>query len=129
MIVADTNLLVYLLLPGDQTTKVQQFYVKDSDWVAPLLWRSELINILVTYQRARELEFALCRQLIIQAERVMEGRSFAVDAESVLDVAERTGCSGYDSEFIALAEQLNVPLVTYDQKILRCCRSIARKPW
>jgi predicted nucleic acid-binding protein len=59
----------------------------------------------------------------------MEGRSFGVDAESVLEVAERTGCSEYDSEFITLAEQLNIPLVTYDEKILRRCRSIARKPW
>jgi hypothetical protein len=46
MIVADTNLLVYLLLPGDRTGKVQQFDLRDPAWVAPLLWRSELIKVL-----------------------------------------------------------------------------------
>jgi predicted nucleic acid-binding protein len=129
MIVADTNLLVYLLLPGDRTGKVQQFYLRDPDWVAPLLWRSELINVLVTYHRLGKLESGLCLQLMGQAERIMEGRSYTVESEIILEVAARTGCSGYDSEFVALAEQLDVPLITYDEKVLQRCHSVARKPW
>jgi predicted nucleic acid-binding protein len=129
MIVADTNLIVYLLLPGDRTSKVQQFYLRDPDWTAPFLWRSELINVLVTYHRLKQLELAICEQLITQAERIMEGRSYTLESRAILEVAARTGCAGYDSEFVALAEYLNVPLVTYDEKILRRCRSLARKPW
>jgi predicted nucleic acid-binding protein len=129
MIVADTNLLVYLLLPGDRTSKVQQFYLRDPDWVAPLLWRSELINVLVTYRRLGKLESGLCLQLMAQAEHIMEGRSYTVESETILEVAARTGCSGYDSEFVALAEQLDVPLITYDKKVLQRCHSVARKPW
>jgi predicted nucleic acid-binding protein len=129
MIVADTNLLVYLLLPGDRTSKVQQLYLRDPDWIAPLLWRSELINVLITYHRLGKLESELCLQLMGQAERIMEGRSYTVESETILEVAARTGCSGYDSEFVALAEQLDVPLVTYDEKVLQRCHSVARKPW
>lgn len=129
MIVADTNLLAYLLLPGDRTVKVQEFYLREPQWVAPVLWRSELINVFVTYHRLMKLEFELCTQLLDRAERIMEGRSYTVAAQTILEVASRTGCSGYDSEFVALAEQLSVPLVTYDEKILRRCRSVARKPW
>jgi predicted nucleic acid-binding protein len=129
MIVADTNLLVYLLLPGDRTAKVQQFYIRDPDWVAPFLWRSELINVLVTYLRAKKLELDIALQLAAQGERIMQGRSYTLESQTILEVAERTGCSGYDSEFVALAEYLNVPLVTYDKKILARCGSIARKPW
>jgi len=129
MIVSDTNLLVYLLLPGDRTAKVQQFYLREPDWVAPFLWRSELINVLVTYHRLGKIEFDLCLQLMNQAERIMEGRSYTIESETILEIAARTGCSGYDAEFVALAEQLNLPLVTYDEAILRRCQSVARKPW
>jgi predicted nucleic acid-binding protein len=129
MIVSDTNLLVYLLLPGDRTAKVQQFYLREPDWVAPFLWRSELINVLVTYHRLGKIEFDLCLQLMNQAERIMERRSYTIESETILEVAARTGCSGYDAEFVALAEQLNLPLVTYDEAILQRCQSVARKPW
>jgi predicted nucleic acid-binding protein len=129
MIVADTNLIVYLLLPGDHTAKVQNFYLHDPDWAAPFLWRSEFLNVLVTYHRLKRLDLAICEQLITQAERIMEGRSYTLESEAILEVVARTGCTGYDSEFVALAEYLDVPLVTYDQKLLRRCRPVARKPW
>ena len=129
MIVADTNLIVYLLLPGDHTGEVQNFYLRESHWVAPILWRSELINVLVTYLRAGRLNLELCEQLMERAEHVMRGRSYMVDSTKVLAVAARSGCSGNDSEFIALAEELELPLVTFDEKILQRCRPVARKPW
>ena len=129
MIVADTNLIVYLLIPGDRTTKVQHFYLRDPEWAAPFLWRSELINVLVTYHRLKGLDLGVCEQLIAQAERIMEGRSYTLESRAILEVAARTGCAGYDAEFVALAEYLRVPLVTYDEKLLRRCRSVARKPW
>ena len=128
MIVADTNLIVYLLIPGDRTTRVQDFYLRDPEWAAPILWRSELINVLVTYHRLKGLDLGVCEQLITQAERIMEGRSYTLESQVILEVAARTGCAGYDAEFVALAEYLGVPLVTYDEKLLRRCRSVARKP-
>lgn len=129
MIVADTNLIVYLLIPGDRTTEVQRFYLREPEWTAPFLWRSELINVLVAYHRLKGLDLGICEQLIVQAEHIMEGRSYTSEAQAILEVAARTGCAGYDAEFVALAEYLKVPLVTYDQKLLRRCRSVARKPW
>lgn len=42
--------------------------------------------------------------------------------------ARRTGCSGYDSYYIALAEDLDVKLYTYDKEILRKCAGLAVKP-
>jgi predicted nucleic acid-binding protein len=129
MIVADTNLIVYLLLPGNHTDEVQNFYLREPHWAAPILWRSELINVLVTYFRAGRLNVELCEQLMEQAEHIMRGRSYMVDSTKVLAVAARSGCSGYDSEFIALAEELELPLVTFNEKILQRCRPVARKPW
>ena len=41
MIVVDTNLLVYLLVPSGLTAQAEAVFEQDSQWIAPLLWRSE----------------------------------------------------------------------------------------
>ena len=51
MIVADTNTIAYLYLPSDYSDDVETLLLKDSHWIAPLLWRSELRNILTLYLR------------------------------------------------------------------------------
>ena len=45
-----------------------------------------------------------------------------------LAVAKETGCSGYDSQYIALAQDLGLNLYTYDRKILASVPSIASEP-
>lgn len=51
MIVADTNLITYLLLPTPMTAAAETLYRDDPEWAAPLLWRSELRNVLALYLR------------------------------------------------------------------------------
>ena len=36
----------------------------------------------------------------------------------MLNLVASSSCSAYDCEFVALAHELNVPLVTFDKKIL-----------
>ncbi len=47
MIVADTNIISYLLLPTSFSASVDTLYKTDSHWVAPILWKSEFRNVLV----------------------------------------------------------------------------------
>lgn len=51
------------------------------------------------------------------AERLMQGRSHEVDSAEVLKLAAQSGCSAYDCEFAALAQELGVPLLTSDRKL------------
>ena len=51
MIVADTNLIAYFFIPGEHTTAAKSVFLRDPDWVAPLLWKSEFRNVLATYLR------------------------------------------------------------------------------
>ena len=49
MIVADTNVISYLLLPTGFSEQASQLYRIDPDWAAPELWRSEFRNVLALY--------------------------------------------------------------------------------
>ena len=40
MIVVDTNIIAYLYLESGRSSQVEQALKKDTDWAAPLLWRS-----------------------------------------------------------------------------------------
>ena len=55
MIVADTNLVAYLLIEGEQTAHARAVWREDPAWKVPSLWRSELLNVLATSHRAGAL--------------------------------------------------------------------------
>lgn len=117
MIVVDTNLVAYLVLPGEHTDAAEAVLRHDAEWVAPILWRSELRNILSTYVRAGHVALD---DALVMAERVevlMRGREFSVATPPVLELAKASGCSAYDCEFVALAQELGIPLVTTDQRV------------
>lgn len=41
MIVVDTNVLAYFLLPCEFSRQAEGLFERDPDWAAPILWRSE----------------------------------------------------------------------------------------
>ena len=53
------------------------------------------------------------------AEEVIDGREYHVSSEQVLELAVHSKCTAYDCEYVALAQDLGVPLVTADKQILR----------
>lgn len=110
MIVVDTHLLAYLYLSTELTPQAEPLLVKEPDWAAPMLWRSELRNVLALYLR-REL-LTLEQACAMQAEA-----EYDVPSLDVLRLVQSSDCSAYDCEFVALAKRLNVKLVTADKKI------------
>ena len=119
MIVADTNIISYLFLPTTYSERASQLYAKEADWVAPSLWRSEFRNVLALYLRQQIITLAEALALQEEAEALMRDHEFSVTSLQVLTLAHNSGCSAYDCEFVSLAKQLNVKLVTQDKKILR----------
>jgi predicted nucleic acid-binding protein len=128
VIVADTNLLAYLLLPGDHTAEADEVWQKDEEWAAPVLWRSEFRNVLAGYIRKRLLTRSAAVNAFRRAEAVVGGREFPSDTGKVLEKVETSTCSAYNCEFVALAEELAVPLVTSDSRILQNFPQIALTP-
>jgi predicted nucleic acid-binding protein len=128
VIVADTNLLVYLYVRGQRTAQAETVLVRDPAWTAPLLWRSEFRNTMVGLVRAREIDLDDALRISHDAESRMGGAEFSVPSQQVLQLACRSRCSAYDCEFIALAQDLRVPFVTADRQVLAAFPSIAMSP-
>ena len=118
MIVVDTNVIASLWVPNDMDEMSYKILEKDADWIAPLLWRSEFRNVLAIYLRADILEFSIALQVIEEAEHLMGSKEFEVNSTQVLSLVSESSCSSYDCEFVALADDLDVKLVTFDKKIL-----------
>jgi predicted nucleic acid-binding protein len=53
-----------------------------------------------------------------EAETLMQGEEYQVDSGRVLKLIDSSNCSAYDCEFIALAQHLDVPLITSGKQIL-----------
>jgi predicted nucleic acid-binding protein len=119
MIVVDTNVLAYLYLPGEYTAAAETLLEQDSDWAAPILWRSEFRNILAGYLRRKAITFEQANSLQKEAESLLEGAEFEVESLAVLELVRDSDCSAYDCEFIALAMKLDTTLITMDKKLLR----------
>ncbi len=119
MIVADTNIISYLLLPTLYSDSVDELYKLDSQWLAPILWKSEFRNVLALYLRKKIITFNKALQLQEAAEAMMSGGEFEMISSHVLTLVTNSNCSSYDCEFISLAQHQNISLVTQDKKILR----------
>ena len=118
MIVADVNLVVYLLVEGEWTPLAERALRRDPEWAAPLLWRSEFRNVLATMQRNGGLGLADALELAAEAEGLLAGRECAVQSSAVLALAAQSGCAAYDCEYVALARDLGVALVTADKRLV-----------
>jgi predicted nucleic acid-binding protein len=119
MIVVDTNIIGYLYLTSDNSWLAEQALLKDPLWSAPLLWRSELRNVLALYIRKELLSLVEAQQVMEEASSLMRDREYEVTSYQVLNLAAASSCSAYDCEFVALAKDLDVPLVTTDKQILK----------
>lgn len=118
MIAVDTNVIASLWVPNDMDELAYKVLEKDSEWVAPLLWRSEFRNVLAIYLRADIIKFSVALQVSEEAEQLMRSGELEVNSTQVLSFVSDSSCSAYDCEFIALADDLDIQLVTFDKKVI-----------
>jgi predicted nucleic acid-binding protein len=117
MIVVDTNILAYLYLPTEFGEQAERLLLKHTQWVAPVLWRSEFRNVLALYMRKEMLTFEQACDIQAEAEALLAGNEYDVPSLDVLRLVDASECSAYDCEFVALAKKNSTVLVTEDKKI------------
>lgn len=118
MIVVDTNLIGYLYLTSEHSRQAELVLRKDPFWSAPLLWRRDFRNVLASYLRRKLLGLEEAQQIMTEAMDFMRAREYEVTSHQVLSLAAASNCSAYACEFVALAKDLKVPLVSQDKLIL-----------
>ena len=128
MIVADANLLVYLVFRGVQTPTARAVAARDAEWAAPPLWSSEVLSALGSYVRRGDVSVADACDMYSGATDAVGDREFDPEPAAVLELAVRSGCSTYDCEYVAVALALGVPLVTADKEVLRTFPGTAVSP-
>lgn len=128
MIVADTNLVAYLLIEGTQTATAKAVWEKDPQWMLPTIWRSELLNVLTTSVRADVLTLEQAHETWHVALTIFGNSEIEPEGDDVLDQAAERNLSAYDAQFVVAASDLDVPLVTSDRRLLAACTDLAMNP-
>jgi len=119
MIVVDTNVVAYAVLPGERTKAALALAERDPEWVAPALWRRELRNVLATFMRVRQLPLRQALAAFSAAEALVTDATVEPSTEECLRLAARGGVSAWDAEFVFVAEAAGLPLVSADRKLAR----------
>ncbi len=125
MIVVDTNVIGYLFLSSEQSLSAERALKKDSKWAAPIIWRSELRNVLALYMRKNIIKLEHAQSIMNGALELLRGSEYEVSSYKVLRLASESKCSAYDCEFVAVAKDLKVSLLTFDKQLLRKFPAVA----
>lgn len=118
MIVVDTNVIHYCWVRGQNTDIAQAVLQKDPEWHVPVLWRSELRDVLTAYLRRGLLTRAQIVGILSIADQALAECEHMLPDDLVLDVVASSALTAHDAEFVALAGALSVPLVTADKGVL-----------
>lgn len=138
MVLADTNLVIPLLIEHEQRENALDLFQRDPDWHLPDWWQIELTNVLRNYHRA-EL-FSLEELLEIQRRAcylLPRANTHPVELQITLRIACESNISADDARFIALARTFGQKLVTEDSRLRRACPqdtlslpdALAQAPW
>ena len=119
MIVVDANVLIYWATEGPQTEAAESLYEKDPDWRTVPLWRYEFTNAMVLMVRKQVIAESKVIETISRAEAFLSPREHDVEQTASLRIALHYQVSGYDAQYVALAEHLKVTCVTADAPLVR----------
>jgi predicted nucleic acid-binding protein len=119
VIVVDTSVVAYAVMPGKRTEAALALAGHDPYWVAPRLWRSELRNVLATAMRVSNLDLGGAVAAFAAAEELVADVEIESSIGDCLELARRGAVSAYDAEFVLVATQLGSRLVTADRRLAR----------
>lgn len=126
MIVVDASVLANMLLYADERgRKARAALGRDPEWAAPEHWKAEVFSVI----RGLALGNKITEKVAVRAiDRVPH---LGIDHVSLDELLPRmwqvrSGISGYDAAYVALAETRRVALVTSDGRLARAATSYCR---
>jgi predicted nucleic acid-binding protein len=125
LIIADTNLLMYLLVEGDQTELARQCAVRDPFWQSPAIWRHEFLNAISLHVRVRGLAAGDALKALSAADQIVETITLRGLDNRIIELASTQAVSSYDAEFLVAAEINATRVVTADQRLIDRSNGVA----
>jgi len=124
MIVVDASVVAYLLIEGELTEVVRELYQVDPEWLTPPILNHEILSILAAVGAEEQSPHSV--EIIWRDARALLGaRQQVPDPVNSLRLAVELGISSYDAQYLSLAQQLKLPLITGDARLLEVARSRA----
>ncbi|KAB2639892.1 MAG: type II toxin-antitoxin system VapC family toxin [Verrucomicrobia bacterium] len=117
MIVVDSSVISFLFLEGELTESVKELHRIDSEWITPPILNHEMLNILAVVGTADQA-VAPMEEIWRDLRALLGSRQQVPDPLRSLHLAIELKISGYEAQYVALAQQLNMPLVTEEQRLL-----------
>ena len=117
MIVVDNSVLVPAVLDADPTYLVRRAAARDAIWILPPLWQFEFTNSMTTLAKRRVVSPDVARAALVEARVLVHNRVVAVDQLDAFRFALSLDISGYDAQYIALADAYGVRCVTNDRQL------------
>lgn len=122
----DTNILVPMIIDNVNTPRVEALGELDPNWRTESFARVELSSVIFKYVRSGELSTEEALDRFALAEEVFRDMFVHVEDGRALELALEYDVSPYDARFLALAENLGVPLVTEDARLRKAAPQLMR---
>lgn len=119
MIAVDTNIVCYYWLPSSRVAQAEALEERDPAWLVPPLWRSEFRNALALSVRHGVIPMIDAIEVLHRAEDRLRNGECPISSDTVMHLVAHSSCTAYDCEFVAVARERGVPLITADRQILR----------
>jgi predicted nucleic acid-binding protein len=121
--------VAYLVLPvtdPELQATAMRVWERDREWVAPGFWASEFLSVCAGYLRSESISAGEAADVLRTALDLV--LPVEPDFDGVIELVGQSRCSAYDLQFVQVARELGVPLVTNDGQVLREFPGVARSP-
>lgn len=126
MIIVDTNAVFHFFASKKQEGQdMKNVYELDKHWIVPYLFWYELLNVFCSQIKYASMTLERAQELYEMVRVFFYDRVYSSNPQKVLNIAVESECSVYDCEFVAIAIDFGIPLITYDKKILKTFSNIA----
>jgi predicted nucleic acid-binding protein len=128
--VVDANVLAYFLLGTRPfVDEASRFWHAVDGTVAPAVWEAELANVLWMAIRAEVILAEEGRKRLSLATKLgIQSIPNKTLWHGALERAVQSGVAVYDTLFVELAIREDLPLVTFDAKVLAAFPDVAVRP-
>ena len=128
--VVDTNVVAYYLLGTEPfAAETREFWQAIEQPIAPAHWQAELASVLWMAIRTGAIPADEGHRRLDFASR-LRIRPLPVGSlwQAALALSLRSGVSPYDTLFVALAQSHDLPLATFDKRVLKAFPDVAVRP-